>query len=85
MSEKKKGKFSKAVVIYCLVVSTVVTAVVLWICLHAGYIGADTVGVLLGLWGGELLLLCVKRLLADKTKMPAGDKPDGKKTEEASI
>ena len=58
-----KHKFSKAVVGYCLLMCTVITvAALLRAELTAGVIGA-----LVGLWGGELLLLCLKRVLGDKT------------------
>lgn len=62
MSEKKKRRFSKAVVAYCLAVCTVITAVTLAICWRTGELNSGIVATLCGLWGGELLLLCVKRV-----------------------
>lgn len=63
MSEKKKRRFSKAVVAYCLAICTVITAVTLAICWRAGEVSAGVIGTLCGMWGGELMLLCVKRVL----------------------
>lgn len=62
MSEKKKRRFSKCVVLYCLAVCTLITVVVLAISWRTGELNSGIVATLCGLWGGELLLLCVKRV-----------------------
>ena len=62
MSEKKKRRFSKCVVLYCLVICTLITVVVLAISWRTGELNSGIVATLCGLWGGELLLLCVKRV-----------------------
>ena len=65
MSKKKQHAFSKAVVIYCLLLCTIITVASLAICWRAGEINAGVVSTLAGLWGGELLLLCIKRVVGD--------------------
>ncbi len=62
MSEKKKRRFSKGVVLYCLLICTLITVVVLAISWRTGELNSGIVATLCGLWGGELLLLCVKRV-----------------------
>lgn len=75
MSEKKKRRFSKGVVLYCLLICTLITVVVLAISWRTGELNSGIVATLCGLWGGELLLLCVKRVLdggeAKRAQKPA--------------
>lgn len=66
-----KGLFSKAVVAYCIIITTIITAAVLVISWRTGGIETGTVSALLAFWGGELLLLCLKRVLSGKDTTPA--------------
>lgn len=74
MSEKKKRRFSKGVVLYCLLICTLITVVVLAISWRTGELNSGIVATLCGLWGGELLLLCVKRV-ADAGETKHAQKP----------
>ncbi|HPE16114.1 MAG TPA: hypothetical protein PK597_04080 [Oscillospiraceae bacterium] len=71
----KRHLFSKFMVLYCVLISTAITAAVLRICWKGGEITAGTVTALFGLWGGELLLLCLKRLLGDGSSAEPSGKP----------
>ena len=59
-----KHLFSRIIVIYCVIVGTVITAIDIAVAWRTG--DASQTGVLLAFWGGELLLLCLKRILAEK-------------------
>lgn len=65
--------FSKIIVAYCIAISTVMTAAVLIISARIGELSSATVATLFAFWGGELLLLCLKRMFADNTKKPRDD------------
>ena len=75
MSEKKKRRFSKGVVLYCLLICTLITVVVLAISWRTGELNSGIVATLCGLWGGELLLLCVKRVITDAGETKHAQKP----------
>lgn len=47
---------------YCLLICTLITVVVLAISWRTEELNSGIVATLCGLWGGELLLLCVKRV-----------------------
>ena len=72
--------FSKKIVVYCVIVSTVITLVTLGICWRSCDISSGVLTALLGLWGGELLLLCVKRILTGKNDI-CKDEKDNKEDE----
>ena len=58
-----KHSFSKAVVIVCIVVSLAITIVTL----YRAELTSGVLAALYGFWGGELLLLCLKRIFTDKS------------------
>ena len=60
-------QFSRRCVIFCLAMCTIITGVVLW----RAELTAGTVGAIMGVWGGELLMLLVKRLLGDPSAGPS--------------
>ena len=58
-----KHNFSKTVVIVCIVVSLAITIVTLC----RAELTSGVLAALYGFWGGELLLLCLKRIFTDKS------------------
>ena len=60
-----KSQFSRRCVIYCLAMCTIITFVVLW----RAELTAGVVGTLTAIWGGELLLLMLKRLYGETTEI----------------
>lgn len=58
-----KHSFSKAVVIICIAVSLAITIVTL----YRAELTSGVLTALYGFWGGELLLLCLKRIFTDKS------------------
>lgn len=71
-----KHLFSKVIVVYCVIIGTVITAIDIAVTWRTG--DASQTGVLLAFWGGELLLLCLKRILAEKDedKKQEKEKPE---------
>lgn len=66
MNEKKKGRFSKAIVVFCVLEMTFMQ---LWAMRIASNNAFLTDGLILAnhaVFGGELLLLCLKRIFGDK-------------------
>lgn len=61
-----KHLFSKLIVIYCVLIGTVITGITLCIMWRAADASSAAIGVMYTFWGGELLLLCLKRILAEK-------------------
>lgn len=60
----KKHRFANGIVAVCLAVSLAVTAAVVWEYHRLGEVmPAGVVGALLGLWGGELLILAARQVL----------------------
>ena len=59
----KRHSFSKGLVLFCLLMCTAITVVVL----IRAELTAGVITALVGLWGGELLLLCLKRVLGDRS------------------
>ena len=63
MSKSKKNKFADVIIICCIVICFIITASVIW-----EYHRLDTVipsnvlGVILGLWGGELLIIALRQV-----------------------
>lgn len=56
-------KFSKKCVLYCLAMCTLITLVVL---IRAELTSA-TIGIIMSVWGGELILLLLQRILGGQT------------------
>lgn len=71
----RKHLFSKAVVLYCVLISTAITAAALVVCWRTQTISSGILTPLFGLWGGELLLLCLKRIFGDNS-VTTKDKTD---------
>lgn len=66
MNEKKKGRFSKIIVVFCILEMTFMQ---LWAMRIASNNSFLTDGLILAnhaVFGGELLLLCLKRIFGDK-------------------
>jgi hypothetical protein len=64
----KKGRFSKIVVIFCIVEITFVQLWSMRIASHNSFSTADILLANHSVFGGELLLLCLKRILTDPNK-----------------
>ena len=62
----RRHLFSKCVVLYCIAFSSFSSLWALWIAHRCGVQVTGLLTVILGLFGGELLLLCLKTLLRDK-------------------
>ena len=58
-----KHGFSKAIVLVCIAVSLAITIVTL----YRAELTSGVLTALYGFWGGELLLLCLKRIFTDKS------------------
>ena len=69
MKNKHKGLFSRVLVCYCIGFMTLLTIAAFIILGFTGYDATGILGVAAGVFGGELLLLCLKRIFAN-------DKPD---------
>ena len=68
MSEKKKGRFSKVIVVYCVREMALMQLWAMRIASHNSFLTTGLLTANHAVFGGELLLLCLKRLLADKNK-----------------
>lgn len=68
MTKAKRHQFSKCVVVLVLIVGLVLTAVCVKAWLYTNSIDGYSLSVLMAFWGGELLLLCLKRVLGDTSK-----------------
>lgn len=55
--------FGKVVVLWCITFGTCASALALRILSHTGHDPAVLLGVILGFFGGELLILCLKTIL----------------------
>ena len=58
--------FSKLVVAWCIVCGTAASAYALRILSRTGHDPAALLGVILAFFGGELLILCMKRIFGEK-------------------
>lgn len=86
MSRKKKNQFANKVVKYCLAVTTIITAAILFEYHRLGIvIPSGVLGVLVGFWGGELLIVALRQIFGSdvvkKSKetpqeTPAADRED---------
>ena len=72
----KKGLFSKLVVIFCVAYCAFIGAWAMRILSHTGHDASKIIGVIFSLFGGELLLLCLKRIFADSDKKKKNKKDD---------
>ena len=68
MSKKKKGRFSKVIVVFCVLEMELMQLWAMRIASHNSFLTTGLLTANHAVFGGELLLLCLKRLLADKNK-----------------
>lgn len=64
MKKDKKGLFSKVIVIYCIAFISILTIGSFAILALTGLDASSILGVAASVFGGELLLLCLKRIFA---------------------
>ena len=64
----KKGHFSKVVVVFCIVEMVVIQVWSMRIASHNSFLVTGLVTANHAVFGGELLLLCLKRIFANHTK-----------------
>lgn len=85
MSRKKKNAFANRVIIFCLAVTTVITAAVIFEYHRLGVvIPSGVLGVLIGFWGGELLVIALRQIFgsdvvkqnAKPPETPTADRED---------
>jgi hypothetical protein len=80
----KKGRFSKIIVVYCVGFCSLMSVWSMWIADRNGVLVTGVITAILGVFGGELLLLCLKRIFggrqdadaAEAEKPPANDDVD---------
>ena len=60
--------FSKLIVLWCILFGSAACAYALRILSRTGHDPAALLGVILAFVGGELLMLCLRRILSEKTK-----------------
>lgn len=68
MNNKQKGKFSKAIVVFCVLEMAVMQVWAMRIASHNSFLTTGLLTANHAVFGGELLLLCLKRIFADKKK-----------------
>lgn len=61
--EKAKGRFSKCVVVFCVIEMMLMQAWAMWIADKSTYSTDSLIVANHAVFGGELLMLCLKRLL----------------------
>ncbi|MEG1790117.1 MAG: hypothetical protein RR230_05615 [Oscillospiraceae bacterium] len=66
--KKTEHVFSKLMVVYCLVMCSVFGVWAMYIAARDNFLCTGVLTALLSVFGGELLLLCVKRLVCDKER-----------------
>lgn len=59
----KKGLFSKVTVVYCVLFCSIMSIWAMWIADKDGILVTGVIAAIFGVFGGELLLLCLKRIL----------------------
>lgn len=71
--------FGKVMVIWCVACGTAASAYALRILSRTGHDPAALLGVILAFFGGELLIMCLKKILAEPKNGPGnhGGKIDG--------
>ena len=68
MSEKKKGRFSKVIVVFCILEMACMQIWAMRIASHNSFLTDGLIVANHAVFGGELLMLCVKRIFAGKEK-----------------
>ena len=68
----KKGRFSKLIVVYCVAFCSAMSVWSMWIADKDGLLVTGVLTAILGVFGGELLLLCLKRIFGGRN---GGDAP----------
>ena len=68
MNNKQKGRFSKAIVVFCVLEMAVMQVWAMRIASHNSFLTTGLLTANHAVFGGELLLLCLKRIFADKKK-----------------
>lgn len=81
--KRNKGKFSKRVVIFCIAEMAFMQIWAMWIADKDLYSTAELLTANHAVFGGELLLLCLKRLFAKGEKENGNSKDDTKKIVES--
>ena len=66
MSKKKKGRFSKIIVVFCVLEMALIQFWAMRIASHNSFLTTGLLTANHAVFGGELLLLCLKRIFADK-------------------
>ena len=80
MTKKSKMRFSKWIVLYCVLIGTIITGAALIISYRAGEVTSGVITALLTFWGGELMLLCLTKVLGDKPQKDTKDTPKDNST-----
>ena len=63
MKKKAKMNFANAIIIFCVAVSVVITAVVLWEYHRLNEVlPSGVLAGLLGFWGGELMIIALRQI-----------------------
>ena len=62
--EKAKGRFSKCIVVFCVIEMMLMQSWAMWIADKDTYSTDGLITINHAVFGGELLLLCLKRLLS---------------------
>ena len=68
MTKNKKGLFMKIIVIYCLAFVAVTNLLALYIAYKTGFDSSGIITNINAVHGGELMLCCIKRILAKDNK-----------------
>ncbi len=68
MNEKKKGRFSKIIVAFCIIEMALMQAWAMRIASHNSFLTDGLIVANHAVFGGELLMLCIKRIFAGKEK-----------------
>lgn len=66
MSKKKKVRFSKIIVVFCVLEMALIQFWAMRIASHNSFLTTGLLTANHAVFGGELLLLCLKRIFADK-------------------
>lgn len=76
--------FAKVVVVFCVLFGAACSAYALRIMSRTGHDPAALLGVILGFFGGELLLMCLKTILRKESGSKRGMESDPKEVDWAS-
>ena len=68
MNNKQKGRFSKIIVVFCVLEMAIMQVWAMRIASHNSFLTTGLLTANHAVFGGELLLLCLKRIFADKKK-----------------